>query len=351
MKPETYEILNDPELIRIRDDYFRWMQDVYDGCNEGQPAFVLSGLTPPCEVPEGAGMEEAMHLDFDAQATEAKLMRDRRIFRPLAAEPSTNGKSWGKDLFGEPDEPDPVTKLCRRTEPVGTLDPPDLDKCEAWLNMKRSTEMFLEADVKLPLFSVAPVSGPIVEIVSLYGAEKFLTAMLDNPDAARNDLRVIANMAIEMRKWFVENVPNQQLQGIVHRLRGQPPGYGQIDGCTTQLLGPDHYAEFVGPLDDQILSVYPNGGMIHICGHHMQHIPFWRKSKSLKVLQLSGDAMTDLPIYFNELRDDQVVYVSPHATMSLPDIMKITQGRRVIIALYPKDLYRIPTEIDSYQMV
>jgi len=69
------------------------------------------------------------------------------------------------------------------------------------------------------------------------------------------------------------------------------------------------------------------------------------------VLQLSGDAMTDLPTYFNELRDDQVVYVSPHATMSLPDIMEVTQGRRVIIALYPKDLYRIPAEIDSYQMV
>ena len=61
--------------------------------------------------------------------------------------------------------------------------------------------------------------------------------------------------------------------------------------------------------------------------------------------------MTDLPIYFNGLRDDQLVFVSPHATMSLPDIMKITEGRRVIIALYPKDLHRIPTEIDSYQTV
>jgi len=33
--------------------------------------------------------------------------------------------------------------------------------------------------------------------------------------------------------------------------------------------------------------------------------------------------------------------------MSLRDIMKITQGRRVIIALYPKDLHRIATEIDA----
>ena len=230
MKPETHEILNDPELIRIRDDYFSRMEDVYDGCNDGQPAFVLSGLTPPCEVPEGATMEEAMHLDFDAMATEAHLMRDSRIFRQLAASPSTDGKGWDRDLFGTPEEPDPVTKFHRRVEPVGTLDPPDLDKCEAWRNMKRSTEIFLEADVKLPLFSAGGVTGPIVEAVSLYGAEKFLTAMLDDPDAARNDLQVIAGAAIEMRKWFVDNVPNQQLQGIIHRLRGQPPGYGQIDG-------------------------------------------------------------------------------------------------------------------------
>ena len=348
MKPETYEILNDPELIRIRDDYFRRMQDVYDCCNDGQPAFVLSGLTPPCEVPEGASMEEAMHLDFDAQATEAHLMRDPRIFRPLASGASTDGKGWDKDWFGLPDEPDPVTKLCRRKEPVGTLELPDLDKCEAWRNMKLSTEMFLEADVKLPLFSVGAVIGPIVTAVSLYGAEKFLTAMLDRPDAALNDLRVISDVAIQMRQWFVDNVPNQQLQGIIHRLRGQPPGHGQIDNCTSQLLGPEHYAEMVGPLDDEIMSVYPKGGMIHICGYHTQHIPYWRKSKSLKVLQLSGDAMTDLPIYHKELRDDQLVFVSPHATMSLPDIMKVTQGRRVIIALYPKDLHRIPTEIDAH---
>jgi len=348
MKPETYEILNDPELIRARDEYLDRMEDVFEGRNAGRPAFVLSGLTPGAEVPEGATMEEAMHASFDAMATEAYLMRDQRVFRPLASEPSTDGKGWDRGFFGLPEKPDPVTQLRRRIQPVGTLEPPSLDKCEAWRNMKRSTEIFLEADVKLPLFSVAPVSGPIVEAVSLYGAEKFLTAMLDDPDAAYNDLKVIADISAEMRRWFVRHVPVQQLQGIVHRLRAQPPGYGQIDGCTTQLLGPDLYADMVGPLDDMILGVYPKGGMIHICGRHTQHLPFWRKSKSLKVLQLSGDAMTDLPIYFRELRDDQVVYVSPHATMPLSGIMEITKGRRVIIALYPHDLYRIATEIDVH---
>ncbi|MHC4562839.1 MAG: uroporphyrinogen decarboxylase/cobalamine-independent methonine synthase family protein [Planctomycetota bacterium] len=351
MKPETYEILNDPELIAIRDDYFRRMQDVYDGTNDGQPAFVLSGLTPPCEVPEGATLEETMHLEFDAMATEAHLMRDPRIFRPVASGASSHGLSWDDDFFPLPKEPDPVTKFRRIKLPVGSLDPPDLNKSEAWRNMKRSAEIFLEADVKLPLFSAYGVTGPIVEAVSLYGGEKFLLGLLDDPDAARSDLQVLADLAAGMRKWFVDNIPEQQLQGIIHRLRGQPPGYGQIDGCTLQLIGPDIYREIVGPLDNAILGVFPKGGMIHICGYHTHHIPFWREMENLKVLQLSGDAMTDLEIYHKELRDDQLVFVSPHATMLLPQIMEITQGRRVIIALYPKDLDKIETEIDAYGLV
>jgi len=348
MKPETHEILNDPDLIRIRDDYLGRMQDVFDGHHDGSPAFVLSGLSPGAEVPEDATIEQAMHASLDALATEAKLTRNPRVFRPISTEASTHGEDWQSKLFGAPAEADERNPLRLRAGPVGSLEPPDLDACKAWQNMKRSTEVFLEADVRLPLFVGLAVSGPIVEAVSLYGAEPFLTAMLDDPDAARHDLEVLADVAVQMRQWFVEHVPFQQLQGIVTRLRAQPPGYGQIDGCTTQLLGPDLYAELVGPLDDQLLSVYPKGGMIHICGYHTQHIPFWREMKSLKVLQLSGDAMTFLPRYFSELRDDQLVYVSPHATMSLGDIMDVTEGRRVIIALYPDDVYRVETEIDAH---
>ena len=47
------------------------------------------------------------------------------------------------------------------------------------------------------------------------------------------------------------------------------------------------------------------------------------------------------------MREDQVVYVSPHATMSLTDIMNVTHGKRVIIALYDKSLPLVPTDIDG----
>ena len=350
MKPETREILNDPDLVRIRDDYLRRMEDVFDGRNDGSPPFVLSGMSPGVELPEGATIEEAVHGVLDVLAAEADALRDPRVFRPLSTGPTEHGEDRTHSLVGDAYADLQKQKEPRfLTTPVGSLEPGDLEKSPSWRNMKRSTEIFLEAEVALPLFTCPAITGPILEAVSLYGAEKFLLAMLDHPDAARHDLQAIADVAVKMRKWFVKHVPHQQLTGIVPRLRAQPPGYGQIDGCTTQLLGPDLYRDLVGPCDDQLLSVYPKGGMIHICGWHTQHIPFWREMKSLKVLQLSGDAMPQLARYFSELRDDQLVYVSPHAAMSLSGIMEITRGRRVIIALYPKDLHRVPTEIDGHQ--
>ncbi len=349
MKSQTHDILNDPELIAIRDDYFRRMQAVYDGTNDGEPAFVLSGLTPECEIPDDATLEQTMHLQFDAMASQAHLTRDPRIFRQLASVASPHGLSWEDDFFPLlPAEPDPVTKLRRIAEPVGSLEMPDLDKSEAWRNMKRSAEIFLEADVKLPLFSAPAITGALVKAADLYGAERLLLAMYDDPAAVHHDMQVLTDINIAMRQWFIDNIPHQQLQGIIHRLRGQPPGYGQIDGCTAQLLSPQLYREFSAPYDDATLSIYPNGGMLHICGFHQHHTPAWREMQSLRVLQLSGDAMTFLPQYFDELRDDQVMYVSPHETMSLEGIMRATGGRRVVIALYPRFLDKIESQIDNH---
>ncbi|MCC6445627.1 MAG: hypothetical protein IT210_19495 [Armatimonadetes bacterium] len=67
--------------------------------------------------------------------------------------------------------------------------------------------------------------------------------------------------------------PESQLQPVVAAGRCQPPGFGQLCGCSTQLLSGSAYREFVAPLDDALHSVYPHDGMIHRCGAHAQHIP------------------------------------------------------------------------------
>jgi hypothetical protein len=99
------------------------------------------------------------------------------------------------------------------------------------------------------------------------------------------------------------------------------------------------YREFVAPLDDKLLSTYPNGGMIHLCGEHTQHIPVWREMESVRAIQVNDRASEDLDIYFNELRDDQIIYLNTTPNMTVERAMEITGGRRlVIVAEVPKPL-------------
>jgi len=127
-------------------------------------------------------------------------------------------------------------------------------------------------------------------------------------------------------------IPMQQLQPVISWNRTQPPGYGQLCGCTTQLLSPSLYEEFIAPLDEKLLSVYPHGGMIHLCGSHTQHLDTFRKMKSLKALQLNDRAAADLSIYFEQLREDQIIYLNPCKELSIEKALEITHGERLIIA-------------------
>ena len=342
LKDETRRILSDPELLEIQAKHFADMESVYDGTN-ARP-FVLSGFYGGTGNPADGPMEEQLARALDDLAAQAELMRDERIFRPLCFDVSTYGEGFAEYLFGLPDLGPNAGELPRLDTPVGTLDPPPLDTCPAWQNAKTQTEMFMELELPVPLFSGSYITSPLVEAVNLY-SEAFLIATLQDTDAAMHDLRVLCDVQVQMRKWYVDNVPVEQLQWVAPRLRGTPVGMSQIDGCTAQLVSPELYAEMIAPLDAGSLMVAPRGGMIHICGYHSHHLPTWRDADWLRALQLSGDAMTDLPLYHKELRNDQVTYVSPHATMELEQIMEVTGGKRTIIALYEKDLHRVPSVV------
>ena len=91
------------------------------------------------------------------------------------------------------------------------------------------------------------------------------------------------------------------------------------------------YREFIAPLDDELLSTYPHGGMVHLCGVHTQHIPAWNDVHALRALQLNDRAAEDLAIYFNEMREDVVFYVNPCEGMPVERIVEITGGQRVVV--------------------
>jgi hypothetical protein len=91
------------------------------------------------------------------------------------------------------------------------------------------------------------------------------------------------------------------------------------------------YRDFVAPLDADLLGDYPGGGMIHLCGGHTQHIPVWREMSSLRAVQLNDDAADSFDEYYRGLRDDQMLYLNPTASMTAARAISITGGSRLVV--------------------
>ena len=214
--------------------------------------------------------------------------------------------------------------------PVGELRMPDLETDETWALARRAAMAFVEADVALPLFGTPILSSALNILINLYG-QNGLIAMLEDEDAARHDLETINALIRALPAWYREHIPLSQLQGTVTSTRTQPPGSGQLCGCTCQLLSGPLYREFIMPLDDALLGDYPHGGMIHLCGAHAQHIPAFREMRHLRALQLNDRACADLEAYLTGLREDQVLYYCPCPEMPLEKALALAGGRRLVV--------------------
>ncbi len=198
---------------------------------------------------------------------------------------------------------------------------------QAWLRLAAH----VVAATQGRLLVTAPVlSSPINIAMNLLG-QRILEAMIERPAAAHHALGVIADVIIAATQAVRAAVPNDILRCAVTQSRYAPEGFGYIDGCATQMISAEHYREFLAPLDARILSQYPCGGMIHLCGAHAQHIPAWRAMPMLRSVQINDRAADDFELYYRHLRDDQIVYVGPTHTMTLDRILAISAGRRVVI--------------------
>ena len=217
------------------------------------------------------------------------------------------------------------------TTPVGRLREPDLDSHPDWNLARRIGRAFLAAGLTVPFFGTPVLSSALNIALNLYGQD-LLVAMMDDPASARRDLRTINEVICRLHRWYRQMIPAAQLQMAETIGRVQPPGCGQICGCACQLLSPGLYEKFILHLDHEVLSLHAAGsGMVHLCGSHVQHIPLWRRLQSFKAFQLNDRAAEDFEAYFAGLRNDQVFYVNPTATMSMERILAISGGRRVVI--------------------
>ncbi|MGQ9731311.1 MAG: hypothetical protein ACUVX8_08530 [Candidatus Zipacnadales bacterium] len=331
-------VLRDPTLVEVREAHFARLESLFAG-EDLDEVFILCGIGV---VTEEAGPDWEVWLDkaLEFLAKRAKWALDRRVFRPLTLTYNPRGVHFVDYLFGAEvfRMEDGSWQTHTLTTPVGTLQRPDLEANEAWQAARALTWAFLERDVPGVLFGLPTLASALNIAVNLYGQEIIL-AMLIEPEAVRHDLRVINDVLCELHRWYLRTLPSRQLQPIVPEWRCQPPGYGQLCGCTTQLLSPGLYEEFIAPLDAELLSVYPKGGMIHLCGAHIQHIPCWRGLPCFRAFQTNDRASEDVETYFRELREDQILYVNPCEAVPVERILAATGGRRLVI---PADLPHLP---------
>jgi len=323
-------ILSDPHWIALREGHIHRLQRLFDSNPDAGPFWLfgseyhLDGArleSPASEV------EKALH----ELSSQVEQLNDPTVFRPLTFECDIYGvhfidKIFGADVFSL----DGAWQSHYLSQPVGMLLSPDLENDPTWQKARDTAEAFLAAGTALPFFGLPTIASALNVGVNLFGQE-LLASMLSEPEAAQHDLNIINQVLITLHCWYREKLPAAQLQPVVGSFRTQPPGFGQLCGCTTQLISREQYRQFIAPLDAELLGTYPHGGMIHLCGIHLQHIPIWREMKELRAIQVNDRAAEDLKAYWHGLRDDQILYVNPTATMTVERILGITHEQRVVI--------------------
>ena len=263
--------------------------------------------------------------------------RDAAVFRPLSIEYPIYGVHFVDAVLGaavQPTEQEGAGDWWNvpLSTPVGELPPPDLETNLPWSRAQALARAMVASGVQVPFFAPQVLSSPLNIAVNLYG-EEFLIALALDPEAAHRDLRVITDTILALTRWFLATLPPAQFQPVVINGRCQPPGFGQICGCSTQLLSAEVYAEFIAPLDAEILASYPRrGGMIHLCGAHTQHIPCWRALPELRAFQINDRAADDFEHYFRSLREDQIIYFTSTERTTVEQVLAISGGRRLVLA-------------------
>lgn len=334
LSQKAKEILNRQDLIAKRNLWYERMQTVIQSTDSEwnrKHVFAVMGINGKGKHDFYTEPELWVEECLEDLAARCNVLENDNYFCPLCVQLDFYGvhyldKMLGAELFFQ----DAQWYNRYLTTPIGNLQAPDLKTNELWALTKRALEAFLKADVALPCIGLPAISSPLNVAVNLYGGE-FMVEMLCEPENAMKDLTLIAELQCEIHRLCREMVPADQLQCVACDGRNQLPGYGQLCGCTTQLLSGELYAEMIAPLDEKLLSVYPNGGMIHLCGSHTQHIESFRKMKSLTSVQINDRASDDLQAYFEGLRDDQIIYFCPCEKVPLEKALEITGGKRLIV--------------------
>ena len=328
------KILNDPVRIEQRDLWLTKLQNLYDG-QKADTVMALFGVLGKSDDdnllysnPEQWVIECLENLAQQIEMSESDIQ-----FIPPCIEPLICGMHFVDSIFGlhvyHHKEADTWYSEHINTD-VGYLKYPDFEKSETWNIVIRTVKSFFTQEVALPFFCLPLLSSALVVAVNLYG-ENILSEALLEPENADRDLTLINNLLIDIHNRFRSILPPKQMQLVIGYRRTQPPGYGQLCGCTAQLVSNEFYNTHVAALDNHLLGIYPKGGMIHFCGNHSHLIPSLRSMSNVKAVQLNDRATHDLELYYKNLREDQIIYYNPSEKMPIERAMEITGGKRLVI--------------------
>ncbi len=338
LSQQTLDKLNDPALLAMDAKHMQRMEALYAGQDDHSDLYILYGTSAPLDTfDDGTPLDEKMEAALDELAGSADLLTDETTYRPLVINADMFGVHFIDNIFAR-DSYGVETKWGHRADEfkVGSLKSLDLDNDPYWQMAKAATLKFLDYDV--PLVRITPIclANSLNTAMNLYG-QSLLMAFYDNPEGVRHDFGLINDAIVKMHQWYRDTIPHERLSTIAGTVRMMPSGHGHLDGCSTQMLSPELYDEFVADLDEAITSTWPQGSMLHLCGAHTQHLPTWSKMESLKAFQLCDGPNAELDVYYAESRDDQIVYVGPTPRISMERIMDLTGGWRIIIA---DDIYK-----------
>lgn len=343
-----FENLNNKKLLDKRAEWFNRLTKKFNGDEQFNP-FYIDGIVcfpdtqkkvsieqlvnstsaprlDPYVVKPQVWLEEALKI---ADANAARILNDD-FFSPIAIEFGMYGVHFTDKMFGANVYFKDGQWNCEYlNQEVGNLKTPD-ENNETWVMAKNYALEYMKFGVALPVFGLPTIASALNVALNLYGDE-ILVQMMVEPEAAMKDLETINNWLIKMHKWYQAHLPKEILQPVVSWQRTVPFGYGQLCGCSTQLVSGELYEEMIAPLDDKLLGAYPNGGMIHICGSHAQHVNAFKNMKNLRALQLNDRACSDLDFYLKNTRPDQLFYVNFCKEMSPEEALKISNGGKRII--------------------
>ena len=330
MNVNTRSVLCDPELVDVRDAHLRRLEGLF--CRE-QPArpFFLQGIYGDAVSDPYTQPEHWLDESLDYLAEKQQDARSAEVFRPLCLEFGAYNVHFTDRILGARVYQDGGRwwTECIKSQ-IGHLPVPNLETDETWRLARSVAEAFVSREISVPLFGMPVIAGALTVAVSIYGG-CFLEAMLINPEAAVHDLKIINDVTCQLYQWYRDHVPAQQLQQVGAASRCMPPGHVSVYGCTSHLVSTQLYRDHVAPLDEEVLSMSASGGLIHLCGEHCQHIGAWREMASLRAIQLNDRASEDLEQYLTGLRDDQIIYLQPTATMTVERALAITNGERIVM--------------------